>query len=117
MASELEKEVCRFYNVSEKRISNKKLLNILELIIIYFGKITFNDCENFVCNYSMSSEIPTNIQRDEEDYPFIGTGYTIKDVILTQILDEECIDNRAFFEAVRDELTSPLQKLANFLWG
>ena len=113
---ELEKEVCRFYNVSEKRISDKKLLKILELIIMYFGKIEFFDVENSICNYSLCSEIPTQIDRDEDDYPFMGTDWDIRQVILTQILDEECIDNRAFFEAVQDELMSVWEKIAKFLW-
>ena len=117
MITDLEKEVCRFYNLKPRTISDKKILQIIELIIRDFRQISFYEHQWDNCNYDLSSEIPSKIERDDEERPFIGTGWCIKDVILSQMLDEEAICNLDFYDSVRWLLMNNLEKAKEIIWN
>lgn len=111
----LEKEFFKRYKVSPHRLSAIDYLQLLEEIIKEFGNIHFYDCERDNCAYSMASEIETNIKRGDEECPFIGTGWDIKEVILSQLLDKECFTRQFFVDNVREIIKSPIAKIGEAL--
>ena len=116
MVTEIEKELCLFYGLSPRKITNKQVLGILELLIRHFKEIKFLDCSFDNCNYDLYSIIETDKYRDDEEQPFCGCGWDIKDVILNQCLDEEALENFDFKEDLKYLLMNPFEKIAEILW-
>ena len=116
MISYSEKTFCHFYDLSPREIKPEQVLQILQLLIEHFGHIEFIDCEKEICNYSILSIIETDDileQRDikDEASPCSGSGYTIKETILSQCLEPEIMDDEDFRTSIKFLLGRWYEKL------
>lgn len=109
----LEKEVCITYNVSNKKISNKTLFNILEILIKQFYEIKLADAEVWNCDYDIYAQIGEEDKNcgDEECPDNIGTGWGLRETILSMLLCDRVLKDSFCYDDIRWQLMSNLEKL------
>lgn len=106
----LDKEICKTYKVFPKRISDKKLLNCLNEIVLNKEKITIHNTEYDICNYSFLLEVePQEIISDDEEYPAnIGAGWDIREGIKTLLLSEDIVEY--LYDEIKWELMNKIER-------
>ena len=115
MISDLEKRFCEYYDLKPRVIKEDKLLQLLELLTIYLGKIELHDVERDTCNYSFYLLADKHDERTENEWPLCGTGWTLKTCILNLCLDSELYNNHNFKQDLQYLLFTPMEKIKQFL--
>lgn len=116
MPSDGERYFCNLYNVHPRRIRSRQILQILQTAIEIFDFVKLQNMETFNCNYSLLAECPETDPIDDE-YPFIGTGWEIKDVVLSLASSEQAVCDPEFYTEVRHILLTKFEKAIEFMKG
>ena len=114
----LEKQFLQTYKIRKRKVSQKDLMKILDILIQYFEEVQILDHERDHCAYKYSIHLPerTNKNKDDEEYPTnIGVGWTIKDAILSLLLNDTCFENDIIQEEIQDALNPLYIKIWNFI--
>ena len=101
------------YKLKPREITDTHYIHILELLIEYFDEIRFYNQAYPICNYSMLSEIPMNVIRDDEEFDCQGMGWSLKEVILSQCLHEDVLNNEGFVEEVQYALKTKWERFVD----
>lgn len=105
----------RSYKLKPRKLTDTHYIRILELVIEFFDEIRFCNVSYPVCQYSMLSEIPMNIIRDDEEFNCQGTGWSLREVILNQCLHEDVLNNESFVEEVQYALKTPWERCLDII--
>lgn len=115
MLSKEEQCVCKIYNIYPRKIKDKQLLEIMELLTYYFGELKFlSMISPMDCSIMATSPETTVV---DEEYPLMGTGWCIKEAILKQIQTPPAVCDTDFYEDVRNVLLTPFEKLMEYIFG
>lgn len=109
--TELEKEVCKKYKVSKKKIKLKILLKILTLISLEYPEIRIYNTEYDNCNYSILIDL--NPYEAKEVPTKQGCGWTIEEALLSVLLKIE--EDSFLYTDIRWELMSVAEKIKHVL--
>lgn len=109
----LEKEVCKTYKVSPKKISNKTLFNILEILVKQFYDVRFIDCEACNCSYSIAGIIGEETKNfdDEKGPDNYGCGWDLRETVLSAILCDRVLKDSFCYDDIRWQLMSNFEKV------
>lgn len=122
MPTKLEKEVCREYKVKPKKISDTKILQLMELILSNCGTLELYDLSVTQDAYGLYAQIPEDRKYKEEDYdekPAPNCGYSnfLRDTILSLLLCEQILDSMFLKDDIRYLLMSKLEKIEEMIWN
>lgn len=106
---DIEKQFCESYNLEQRSITDTECLRLLELILMYFSKISFTNVEE-------DGFLPYNILSETgqgNDVELVGSGNDIKSTILKHCI---CASTREEFrQAVHASLIKFGQKVKEAL--
>ena len=122
MITELEKEVCREYGLTKRKISNTKLLEIMELILGNCGTLELYDLSVIQDAYGLYAQIPEDRKYKEEDYdekpaPNCGYSNSLRDTILSLLLCEQILDSMFLKDDIRYLLMTKIERLKEIIWN
>ena len=122
MITELEKEVCREYGLTKRKISDTKLLEIMELILNNCGTLELYDLSVTQDAYGLYAQIPEDRKYKEEDYdekaaPNCGYSNSLRDTILSLLLCEQILDSMFLKDDIRYMLMTKIERLKEIIWN
>ena len=122
MITELEKEVCREYGLTKRKISDTKLLEIMELILSNCGTLELYDLSVTQDAYGLYAQIPEDRKYKEEDYdekpaPNCGYSNSLRDTILSLLLCEQILDSMFLKDDIRYLLMTKIERLKEIIWN
>ena len=113
----LEKEVCKKFKVKEKRITDKIILDLLELLTMNFGDIGIIDCEQDNCNYSLLVELGEPVYHDDEMGPGNqGYGWNIREAVLSSLLSDKIKEDSFVYDDIQYILMNKWEKIKENIW-
>lgn len=120
--NELEKEVCREYGLTKRKISDTKLLEIMELILGNCGTLELYDLSVTQDAYGLYAQIPEDRKYKEEDYdekpaPNCGYSNSLRDTILSLLLCEQILDSMFLKDDIRYMLMTKIERLKEIIWN
>lgn len=104
----LEKEFISVYQIPKKKITDKDIIKIIDVLSSYFHMVCIDNVESEICDYSHLARLPEqyNYEEDDEECPTnIGTGWSVHDAILSLCLNNTCLDSQWFMDDIQTELT------------
>lgn len=104
----LEKQFISVYQIPKKKISDKDIIKIIDVLSYHFHMVCIDNVEFEICDYSHVARLPEqyNHEKDDEECPTnIGTGWNVHDAILSLCLNDTCMKSKWFIEDVQTELT------------
>ena len=122
MITDLEKEVCTIYKVTPKKISDKKILQLMELILIHYGTLELTDLEVTQGGDGFYAQVPEDRKYITDTYdekPPVNAGYsnTLRDTILSLLCCEQVKASVFLFDDIQYLLMSRIEKIKEELWG
>ena len=116
---ELDQFVCEKYKVKNKKISDKKLFKILEILIKQFYEIKLADAEVWNCDYDIYAQIGEEDKNsgDEECPDNIGTGWGLREAILSAIVSDRVLYDEFAYDEIRWGLMSSPERLIDIIKG
>jgi len=121
MPTELEKEVCKAYGLSPRRITDKQVLDIMEAILINYGTLELRDLA-YQDSDGLYAEVPLDRKYVPDDYdekPPVNAGYsaTLKDTILSLMLCEQILGSWLTKDDIQYLLMTKFERLKETIWG
>lgn len=104
----LEKQFISVYQIPKKKITDKDIIKIIDVLSYYFHMVCIDNVEFEICDYSHLARLPEqyNYEKDDEECPTnIGTGWNVHDAILSLCLNDTCMKSKWFIEDVQTKLT------------
>lgn len=119
--SELEKKVCEKYNLKPRKISDTKILQLMELILANYGTLELNDLEVTQDGYGFYAQVPEDKKYLNDNYdekPPVNAGYSndLKDTILSLLCCEQIVDSLFLADDIQYLLMTKLEKIKEQLW-
>ena len=112
----LEQEVCKIYKVKPKRISDKMILDLMEVILEHYGNLSLCDLEVTQNAYGFYAEIPEDKKYKEEYYdekPPVNAGYSdnLRKTILSLLCCDQIKESIFCYDDIRWKLMSSWEKM------
>ena len=123
MPTRLEKEVCKEYNLSPRKISDKKIFEILELIIVNYGTLELRDLESQDSD-GFYAEVPLDRKYQKYSYDYdekpaenVGYSNNLKDTILSLICCEQIRNSLFLHDNIQYLLMTKFERFKETVWG
>lgn len=113
----MDREIFKKYKVWWKPLSEKRLLECLNEIIMQKSEIRIVNVDGEICAYSILLEcLPCEVISDDEEQPAnIGCGWTIKEAIKSLLLSEDVLEY--LYDDIRWILMSRLERFLYVIRG
>lgn len=123
MPTRLEKEVCKEYNLSPRKISDKQILDIMELIIINYGTLELRDLESQDSD-GFYVEVPLDrkyqvYDHDYDERPAENVGYSdnLRNTILNLLCCEQIRNSLFLHDDIQYLLMNRWERFKETIWG
>ena len=123
MPTKLEKEVCEEYNLRPRKISDKQILDIMELIIINYGTLELRDLESQDSD-GFYVEVPLDrkyqvYDHDYDERPAENVGYSdnLRNTILNLLCCEQIRNSLFLHDDIQYLLMNKWERFKETIWG